>query len=195
MATDTLKRNVGSRLMVVGPEVGLMHAIPEDRRGAVLGELTEATMEGWFERMDLPTPEFSNVQHESEPSDERPDGRLKDDSQGLSYLHAHVVIAPTVPGLVQDREGYKVYEKQIGWLHEAGREAMEVIWERDLVVERYAELQAELDERVRYQQQLDQEHDREAVVEHERPPVMDRTVPEPPAIPPPEIDMDMELGE
>ncbi|MEO0565989.1 MAG: hypothetical protein AAF125_28030, partial [Chloroflexota bacterium] len=71
-----------------------------------------------------------------------------------------VVIAPTVPGLVQERESYRVYEKQIGWLHEAGRDAMEAIWERELGVERYAELQADLTERDRYQRELDTQHER-----------------------------------
>ena len=41
--------------------------------------------------------------HESQPGDERPDGRLKEDGHTESYLHTHVVIAPTVPGLVQER--------------------------------------------------------------------------------------------
>ena len=158
LATDNLKRNVGSRLMVVGPEVSLMHAIPEERRIAVLEELTEATMELWFERMDLPTPQYSYVVHESQPGDERPDGRMKQDSHTDSYLHTHVVIAPTVPGLVQEREGYRVYEKQIGWLHQAGRDALEAIWERELGVERYAELQTELADRDRYQRELDAQH-------------------------------------
>ena len=160
LATDDLKRNVGSRLLVVGPEVGLMHAIPEERRIEVLKELTEATMELWFERMDLPTPPYSYVCHESQPGDEHPDGRMKEDGHTESYLHTHVVIAPTVPGLVQERESYRVYEKQIGWLHEAGRDAMEVIWERELGVERYAELQADLTERDRYQRELDAQHER-----------------------------------
>jgi len=60
-STDDLTRNVGARLMVVGPEVALMHAIPEERRVAVLQELTEATMELWFERMEIPTASYSYV--------------------------------------------------------------------------------------------------------------------------------------
>jgi hypothetical protein len=160
LATDDLKRNVGSRLLVVGPEVGLMHAVPEERRVEVLKELTEATMELWFERMDLPTPSYAFVCHESQPGDERPDGRLKEDGHSESYLHTHVVIAPTVQGLVQERESYRVYEKQIGWLHEAGRDAMEAIWERELGVEHYAELQADLTERDNYQKELDTQHER-----------------------------------
>ena len=152
---DTLKREVGSRLLVIGPEVGLMHAIPDDRRVEVLKELTEATMELWFDRMDLPTPEYAYVCHESQPSDERPDGYTKEDGHSESYLHTHVVIAPTVPGWVHEREGYRVYEKQIGMLHEAGRDALESIWQRELGVERYAELQAELTERDRRQREWD----------------------------------------
>ena len=98
--------------------------------------------------------------HDSQPSDERPDGRLKDDGHADSYLHSHVVMAPTVPGLVEERERYGVYEKQISWLHQAGRDAMASIWERELGVDRYAELQAELVERDRYQRALDAEHER-----------------------------------
>ncbi|MEO0854954.1 MAG: hypothetical protein AAFY15_15835, partial [Cyanobacteria bacterium J06648_11] len=58
------------------------------------------------------------------------------------------------------RESYRVYEKQIGWLHEAGRDAMEAIWERELGVECYAELQVDLTERDRYQRELDAQHER-----------------------------------
>lgn len=152
---NTLKREVGSRLLVIAPEVGLMHAIPPTRRVDVLKEVTEATMELWFERMDLPTPEYAYVCHESQPSDERPNGEVKQDGHPHSYLHTHVVIAPTVPGWFHEREGYRVYEKQIGMLHEAGRDALEAIWERELGVERYAELQADLTERDRRQREWD----------------------------------------
>ena len=40
-------------------------------------------------------------------------------------------------------------------LHEAGRDALESIWQRELGVERYAELQAELTERDRRQREWD----------------------------------------
>ena len=40
-------------------------------------------------------------------------------------------------------------------LHEAGRDALEAIWERELGVERYAELQADLTERDRRQREWD----------------------------------------
>jgi hypothetical protein len=155
LSTDTLKRNVGSRLMVIGPEVTLMHAIPYERRVDILNELTEKTMELWFDHMNLPTPEYSYIVHESQPAQHRPDGRLKDEPQSKSYLHTHVVFAPTVQGIEHDREGYKVYDKQIHQLHEAGREALQEIWERELGVERFAELQAELNERDLRQRQLD----------------------------------------
>jgi hypothetical protein len=50
-------------------------------------------------------------------------------------------------------------DKQIGWLHEAGRSAMQEIWERELGQERFAELQAELAERDVRQRQLDREYE------------------------------------
>jgi hypothetical protein len=158
-ATDHLKRNVGARLLVVAPEVSLMQAIEPERRVGVLRELTEKTVEGWFEGMDLPTPEFSYVVHEAQPSATRPDGRLKDEGQTASYLHTHVVLAPTVWGLEREREAYKVYDKQIGLLHEAGRDALTAIWERELGVERLAELQSELAERDLRQRELDRQHE------------------------------------
>jgi len=156
LATTTMHRNVSARLLVIAPEVHLMEAIPEDRRADVLRELTESTVENWFERMDLPTAEYAFVLHESEPTDTRPDGRLKDETQlSQSYLHSHVVLAATVPGFEQDREGYKVYDKQIRALHEAGRDAMEQIWQRELGVERVAELNQELEERTQKYLELD----------------------------------------
>jgi hypothetical protein len=162
-ATDNLKRDVGSRLLVIGPEVNLMQALPEERRSDILRELTENTLEAWFERMNLPTAEYSYVLHESQASETRPDGRLKD-AENLSntYLHSHVVLAATVPGFEQDRQAYKVYDKQISWLHEAGREAMEQIWTRELGAERVAELNAELEARTQRYLELEAEQERQA---------------------------------
>jgi len=139
-----------------------MEAIPEDRRADVLRELTESTVENWFERMNLPTAEYAYISHESEPTDTRPDGRLKDETQlSQSYLHSHVVLAATVPGFEQEREGYKVYDRQIHTLHEAGRDAMEQIWERELGVERVAELNQELEDRTQRYLELDKAQARE----------------------------------
>ena len=159
LATDTLKRDVGARLLVIGPEVSLMQAIDPDKRVDVLRELTEKTLDNWFERMDLPTPEYSYVVHESQPSETRPDGRLKDEMQTDGYLHTHVVLAPTAAGLERERELYKVYDKQVNWLHEAGRDAVQEIWEREIGVERFAELQTELGERDLRQKELDRQHE------------------------------------
>jgi hypothetical protein len=159
LATDTLKRDVGARLLVIGPEVSLMQAIDPDRRVDVLEELTEKTLDNWFERMDLPTPEYSYVVHESQPSETRPDGRLKDEMQTEAYLHTHVVLAPTFAGVGHERELYKVYDKQVTWLHEAGRTAMQEIWEREIGMEHFAELQAELNERDIRQKDLDRQHE------------------------------------
>ena len=161
LATSGMKQDVGARLMVVAPEINLMHAIDEDRRVAVLEELTETTLEGWFEKMNLPTAEFSYVAHESEPSEARPDGRTKDEGEEKSYLHTHVVLAATVPGLESERQNYRVYERHISQLHEAGREALERIWTRELGQEKFSELQAELSERDARQRELDQQHQRQ----------------------------------
>src|SRR4051812_30372920 len=50
LATTTMQRNVGARLLVIAPEVHLMEAIPEEQRADILRELTESTVENWFER-------------------------------------------------------------------------------------------------------------------------------------------------
>jgi hypothetical protein len=163
LTTSGLKREVGARLLVVAPEVELMHAIAENRRADVLRELTESTVEGWFDKMNLATPAYAFVLHESQPSNERPDGRLKDEAQDKSYLHTHVVLAATVPGVESERQNYLVYERHIRQLHEAGREALEVIWTREIGQERLAELNADLERRDERQRELDrQQTQREA---------------------------------
>jgi hypothetical protein len=162
LATDDLQRNVSARMLVIAPEVHMMQAIPEERRIAVLEELTAQTVENWFERMAIPTPDHSFVIHESKPSDSRPDGRLKDeDDLSESYLHSHVVLAPTVQGLERARETYGTYREQIHELHQAGRDAMQMIWERELGVERVAELEEALEARAQRYQELDEAHARE----------------------------------
>jgi hypothetical protein len=156
LATDHLQRNVSAQLLVIAPEVHWMEAIPEERRADVLRELTQNTVEGWFERMNLPTPEYAYVCHESVPSDQRPDGSMKDEMHlSETYLHSHVVLPATVPGFEQEREGYKVYDRQIHALHEAGREVMEQIWERELGVEQVAQLNLELEQRTQHYLKLD----------------------------------------
>jgi hypothetical protein len=165
LATDDLQRNVSARMLVIAPEVHMMQAIPEERRIAVLEELTAQTVENWFERMDLPTAEHAFVIHDSRPSDERPDGHDKDEAHlSEHYLHSHVVLAATVAGL-GERETYGVYREQIQQLHEVGRDAMARIWERELGAERVAELDAELAERAERYQRLDAE--REQALAHE----------------------------
>jgi hypothetical protein len=195
LATTHLQRNVSARLLVIAPEVHWMAAIPEDRRLDVLHELTETTIDSWFEQMNLPTAEYAYVCHESEPSDMRPDGTPKDEPQlSDTYLHSHVTLAATVPGFEQAREGYKVYDRQIQALHEAGRTAMAHIWERELGVERVAELTQELEERTQRYAELDK---RAALTPMwmERPQLEHIPSPEKVAPTPFERDFDMELGE
>jgi hypothetical protein len=186
-ATDNLKRNVSARLLVIAPEVHFMAAIAEDRRLAVLHELTEATVENWFEQMDLPTPDFAYVVHEAQPSDLRPDGRPKDEPRlSDTYLHTHVVLAPTVADLEEAKLTYKVFEPQLRTLHEVGREAMQQIWERELGTERVAELNQELEERTQRYLELDMAQEGRDTPEI--------ALPEPTrAVPPPTLDLDLEL--
>jgi hypothetical protein len=70
-----------------------------------------------------------------------------------------VVLAPTFAGVGHERELYKVYDKQVTWLHEAGRTAMQEIWEREISMEQFAELQAELSERDIRQKALDRQYE------------------------------------
>jgi hypothetical protein len=185
LATTGLKQNVGARLMVISPEVHWMDAIPESRQGLVLRELTEATMEGWFDHLKLPTPEYSYVIHDAESSASRGDGRDKDEHSNAPFLHTHVIFAPTVAGVETDRRDYRIYEKQIAALHEAGRDAMEQIWTRELGVERVAELQAELIERTERLQALDRaqaEQEMTLIMEYEAPITPAREMDEPIAL-------------
>jgi hypothetical protein len=189
-STTHLRENISARLLVIAPEVHFMEAIPAEQRITILKELTETTVENWFERLDLPTANFSYVIHEAEPADTRPDGRLKDATElSATYLHSHVVLAPTVPGLDQECEPYPVYARQIRSLHAAGRAALQQIWERELGAERVAELNQELAERTQRYLALDQAQGRDT-------PAM--TWPEPNrAVPPPtrDLDLELELGE
>ena len=146
MATTHMQNNVAARTLVFSPQVDMMQAIPEDRRLDVLHELTEATVDGWFEEMDKPTPEHSYILHRAETADERPDGQLKDRDSGMEFLHAHVIVAPTSEEIDGSRQPYKVYSKQLKQLHEVARNEMERIWTRELGPERVAELNQQLEE-------------------------------------------------
>jgi len=196
LATTGLKNNVGARLLVIAPEVHLMDAIPQERRTDVLRELTEATVENWFERINLPTAEYAYVVHEAEPAETRPDGRLKDETAlSQTYLHTHVILAATVPGFETERQDYKVYERQIEALHEAGREAMAVIWQRELGLERVDELNQELEDRTQRYLALDAMHERnvESLGRDTEPHALDKTL-DPAPLPPPQRNLDLGLG-
>jgi len=146
MATTHLQNNVAARTLVISPQVDMMQAIPEERRMDVLHELTEATVDGWFEEMDKPITEYSHILHRAETADERPDGQLKDRDSGVEFLHTHVIVAPTYEEIDGSRQPYKVYSKQLQQLHEVAREEMERIWTRELGPERVAELNQQLEE-------------------------------------------------
>lgn len=146
-STKNLKNDISARLFVFAPETHLIEAIDPTKRVAVMRELTHSTLDLWFDKMDLPTPEYAFVIHESSPSDRLPDGQMKSDKdRSDSYLHAHVIVSATVEGL-EKRENYWVFSKQIHQLHEAGREALASIWTRELGAERVAELDLFLDQR------------------------------------------------
>jgi hypothetical protein len=132
---------------VISPELEWMNAIPQSRRVAVLAELTEATVERWFETMNLPTAEHSYVVHRGRTRDTLPDGTDKSVEGGREFLHSHVVLAPTIAGLEQERKQYWVGKKQLPLLHQASREAMEHIWTRELGVEKVQALNLALAER------------------------------------------------
>lgn len=124
-----------------------MNTIPESRRVAVLAELTEATIDRWFESMNQPTAEYSYVVHRGTTRDTLPDGSAKSVAGGQEFLHSHVVLAPTVAGLEEDRKRYWVGKKQLPMLHQASREAMEHIWTRELGIDRVQALNLALTDR------------------------------------------------
>lgn len=157
LATTHLNKNVAARTLVISPEILFMQALPAERRVAVLAELTESAVDRWFETLDLPTAEHSYVIHRGESKHERPDGTIKDMPAGGEFLHSHVVLAATVPGLQQEREPYWVGKQQIPLLHEVARLEMERIWTRELGHERVLELNAELEAKTQQLEQLDQE--------------------------------------
>ena len=157
LATTGLKNDVAARTLVISPETTLMHAIPLADRVRVVNELTEATLDNWFAAMDLPTPEYAYVSHLAEASKTLPDGRDKDHEGPSDFLHTHVVLAATVPGLVDERENYGVWGKQLKLLHAAGRDAMEDIWTRELGPERMLQLNTELETRAQQLEALDRE--------------------------------------
>lgn len=124
-----------------------MNAIPPSRRVAVLAELTEATIDRWFESMNLPTAEHSYVIHRGMSKANLPDGSHKSVATGREFLHSHVVLAPTVSGLETDRQRYWVGKKELPLLHQASRDAMEHIWTRELGVEKVQQLNLALEQR------------------------------------------------
>jgi len=155
LATTDLHKNVVARTLVISPDISLMDALPEERRLPALAELTEAAVEGWFEALDLPTPEYSYVIHRGETRPDRPDGTLKDDPGPQDFLHSHVVLAATVPGFDAERHRYWVGREQMPLLHEAARDALEGIWTRELGPQRVQDLDQALARRAERLQALD----------------------------------------
>lgn len=76
---------------VIAPDPDLMGLIPEDRRRAMLRELTIDTLTDWYQARDLPVPEMSFVLHDRETTDEKLPGR--------QMLHSHCFCAGTIPTL------------------------------------------------------------------------------------------------
>ena len=140
LATSGLKQDVGARTLVISPQVELMMAIPAERREAVMNELTEATVERWFDELERALPEYAYVLHRGEVKSERPD---EVEQAPQEFMHTHVVLAATHVGL-DGRENYPVYKEQLETLHEVGNAEMERIWTRELGFERVQELNAEL---------------------------------------------------
>ena len=163
LATQDLAHDVSARTLVISPQIDLMQAIPPERQERVISELTGAIVEGWFDAMDAPTPAYSFVVHHGETADERPDGRPKDVDGNREFLHTHVILAATAPGLETERETYKIYSDQLRTLHDVGRDAMERIWERELGREREQELNQDLEALTQELAALDHQHDLDAI--------------------------------
>jgi|GEM_PF-1484605 hypothetical protein len=160
LATTGLANDVGARTLVLSPQVEFMQAIAPDRRAAVMEELTEATVDRWFESMNLPTAEYAFVVHQGEVKTDRP-GEIEQEDR--EFVHSHVVLAATVPGLMEDRDNYKVYKEQLELLHQASADEMERIWTRELGAERVAELNQDLEDLTERLQAIDEERERAAI--------------------------------
>lgn len=160
LASTGLANDVGARTLVLSPQVEFMQAIAPERRAAVMEELTEATVDRWFEAMNLPTAEYAFVVHQGEVKNDRPDEIEQADRE---FVHSHVVLAATVPGLMEDRDTYKVYKEQLEQLHQASAEEMERIWTRELGAERVAELNQELENLTERLQEIDEEREHAAI--------------------------------
>ncbi|MEO1644429.1 MAG: hypothetical protein AAFR67_04535, partial [Chloroflexota bacterium] len=160
LATSGLANDVGARTLVLSPQVEFMQAIAPDRRAAVMEELTEATVDRWFEAMNLPTAEYAFVVHQGEVKNDRPDEIEQEDRE---FVHSHVVLAATVPGLMEERDNYKVYKEQLELLHQASADEMERIWTRELGAERVAELNQDLEDLTERLQAIDEERERAAI--------------------------------
>lgn len=165
LATEDLSQDVSARTLVISPQIDLMQAIPPERQEAIIAELTGAVVEGWFDAMDAPTPDYSFVVHHGETADERPDGRPKDVEGRREFLHTHVILAATVPGLETERETYRIFSDQLRTLHGVSRDAMERIWERELGRERVQELNQDLETLTQELAALDHQHDLDAIRE------------------------------
>lgn len=160
LATTGLTNDVGARTLVLSPQVEFMQAIPVERRDEIMEELTEATVDRWFEAMNLPTAEYAYVVHKGEVKNERPE---EIEQEHREFVHSHVVLAATVPGLMEDRDDYKVYKEQLEQLHQVSAEEMERIWTRELGVERVQELNQDLEELTEQLQAIDEAREQAAV--------------------------------
>ena len=163
LATEDLVQDVSARTLVISPQIDLMQAIPPERQEQVIAELTDTIVEGWFGAMDAPTPAYSFVIHHGETANERPNGRPKEVDGNREFLHTHVILAATVPGLETERETYKVYSDQLRTLHDVGRETMERIWERELGRERVQALNRDLEALTQELAALDHQHDLDVI--------------------------------
>ena len=85
-----------------------------------------------------------------------------------AYYHSHVVLAATIPGLEQEREGYKVYSDEgrvpktpglnavtLTGVHESARDNMAMIWERELGRDRVQSLNQDLEQLTQALEQKD----------------------------------------
>ena len=160
LATSGLTNDVGARTLVLSPQVEFMAALPTERRAAVMVELTEATVESWFEAMNLPQTEYAFVVHRGDVKNDRPEGI---EQENREFVHSHVVLAATVPGLIEERDNYKVYKEQLEDLHRVSSEEMERIWTRELGAERVQALNQELEDLTERLQQRDQERELQAL--------------------------------
>jgi len=114
---------------VINPNPDLVAFVEEDRREVFVRELTERTLEHFFDARDIETPEFSFAIHRRETTDVFEPGR--------DNPHAHIIL-PGTYGSWADNARLPLYmnrnrrENHIDLLHDIAQAEMDVLLQREV---------------------------------------------------------------